>query len=455
MLVFSVVSCFYQPYLEIARQAKKIKPDIKVVFGGIHATAVPEIVINQPEVDYVVIGEGDIAFLKILEAVQNKDFEAPIQNTWFKNPKGDVIKGIQEGFIQNLDELPSFDKTPWEEHMRVGDIYYTMTSRGCPFRCTFCCNDLLSKIPEKHEGAYLRRRSVDHVMQELRTAHSKYKLNWIFFIDDVFTFNKDWLREFAQQYKNQIGVRFHCYTHPAFFDEEVCEILKSAGCEWMTVGIQTLDEGLKKEYLNRRETNQQIIDTIKIIKKFKIKLTLDFIIGFPKENIENLEITRNFLKQYTPNIIQVFYLNMFPGTKLLSIYHDEKIISDDVVDKINNGNGNMLIVSGHHENIQGSFNMKQQKSTNKTYFAYTFIFMLLPLMPKWVRKYLTIKSVRWIPSFFLQKLRLVSEISGWIIMRDFRAQALLKHTRYYIARAIRLKFGFKFDPATKVKKQLK
>ena len=149
VLALSAVTNTYQTMLSIASEIKKHHPEIKTIIGGPHASAVPERVILNTNIDYIVIGEGDDAFIKILDSIKGKDFHTPIENTWFKDAKGNVIKGFQKGFIQDLNALPQFDKDLWADHVLHKELYVTMTSRGCPFKCTFCFNNFFKNIPQE------------------------------------------------------------------------------------------------------------------------------------------------------------------------------------------------------------------------------------------------------------------------------------------------------------------
>ena len=111
VLAFSCLTSTYQWMLGIAADAKEVFPDMKTIFGGVHISAVPDRVIQKPQVDYVVSGEGDLAFPLILDAIARGGATSPIPNTRFKTASGEVIRGVQQGFIQDLDALPHFDKT--------------------------------------------------------------------------------------------------------------------------------------------------------------------------------------------------------------------------------------------------------------------------------------------------------------------------------------------------------
>ena len=114
LIAFSVVTFDYQRALHYAEIFKKICPQAKIVFGGIHVSSVPEIVIANEFIDYIVIGEGEIAFPEIIKHIEKGDYSEPIVNTWYKLKDNTIIKGKQAGFIQNLDSLPHFDNEIWK-----------------------------------------------------------------------------------------------------------------------------------------------------------------------------------------------------------------------------------------------------------------------------------------------------------------------------------------------------
>lgn len=226
VLAFSPLTSTYQWALGIAARGKELNPDIKTVFGGVHASAVPHLLLNRPVIDYVVVGEGDVAFPKIIQSVQNADDTTPIVNTKFKSKEGGrIISGIQSGFIQDLNSLPFADKPLWEDHVRLDDLYLTMASRGCPYRCSFCFNNFFAKLPEEKSGKYVRLRSPEHMIAELKTAQRRYKLEVIDFQDDVFTTSKKWLQDFLFLYKKEINKPFQILTHPRYMDEDIAKQL--------------------------------------------------------------------------------------------------------------------------------------------------------------------------------------------------------------------------------------
>ena len=145
VIAFSPLTSTYQWTLQVAAAAKKLNPNVKTIFGGVHASAVPQLLLKRDCIDFVVVGEGDVAFARILEAIDTWGYGNPIPNTRYKMTDGRIITGLQTGFFQDLDSLPFYDKQLWEEHVRLGDLYLTMASRGCPYRCTFCFNNFFNQ----------------------------------------------------------------------------------------------------------------------------------------------------------------------------------------------------------------------------------------------------------------------------------------------------------------------
>ena len=115
LIAFSVVTFDYQRSMHYAAICKKLCPKAKIVFGGIHVSCVPEVVIANEFVDYAVIGEGEDAFPEIIKHIEEGCPPEPIVNTWYKSKDNTLIKGKQIGFIQDLDSLPHYDKEIWKD----------------------------------------------------------------------------------------------------------------------------------------------------------------------------------------------------------------------------------------------------------------------------------------------------------------------------------------------------
>lgn len=440
VLAFSVLTGTYQWMLAIAREAKALFPDVKTIFGGVHASAVPERVLAQPQVDFVVVGEGDVAFPLILKAIEEGLPAEPIINTRYKRPNGEIIQGRQAGFIQDLDSLPIFDKVLWEDHIRIGDLYLTMGSRGCPYRCTFCFNSFYAKLPEEKKGKYVRQRSVEHVMYELRLAQKRYNLHRINFEDDVFTVDKKWIREFTRQYKKEIDVPFQCLTHPTYMDDDIAKWLSEAGCRYIQLGVQTMDDNFKYQTIKRYEKSDHVEKALDTMRKYNLRVKCDHMFGLPGEPEEAQEAALKLYINHPPHRIQTFWTNILPGTEMVQQALDMGLVTQPDVDRLNDGLGFDFFRSA---------NTVQDKKKAKRYKAYEVFFKLIPVLPDVLRRRLKPKSFEILPMPLCSFLGFIVDASFGLISGNPTHVAYAKHNLYHIWRFFWSKLGLKTPPATR------
>lgn len=440
VLLFSCLTSTYQWSLGIAAEAKTIDPSIKTIFGGVHVSAVPEIVMKNQQVDYAVVGEGELAFPAILKDIQVGRHYGPIDNTWYRSEDGTLIKGIQKGFNQDLDSLPAFDKTLWEKDVTVGDRYYTMASRGCPYRCTFCFNNFFAELPDekKTKGKYVRLRSVDHVMNELLEAKRRYHLRYIDFQDDVFTTSKEWLQEFLPRYKAEIGVPFQCLTHPKYMDDDIARWMKDAGCLWVQLGVQSMDEEFKNK-IKRFERSDHIRSALGYMKKYGIKVKVDHMFGLPGEPISAQEKALSLYAEYVPARIQTFWTCFLPGTELMKEGLTDGTLTEADAKRLNEGLDFYFYRNGEQ---------KMDAALVKEYKAYNFIFKIMPLLPKAVRMRIQVKHVRWIPEFITGPIAYVSDLILGLTNGNPDFEAYSRHYIFQMYCILRRKFGFRVPSAS-------
>ncbi|MES2622254.1 MAG: radical SAM protein [Bacteroidota bacterium] len=445
VISFGALTSTYQWMLDVAMQAKEINGAVKIVFGGVHPSAVPNLVIANPYVDFVVSGEGDEAFPAILKAIATDDYSKPIYNTRFKNKQGDVITGLQKGFMQDLDSLPFFDKTIWEEHVRLGDMYLTMASRGCPYRCSFCFNNFFAKLPEEKSGKYVRLRSVDHVIAELKIAKRRYKLRRVDFQDDVFATSKKWLQEFSEKYKKEIGLPYMILTHPRYMDNEIAHWLKESGCDWIQMGVQSMDDSFKKGALLRYERTEDIYNALDLINQYGMLAKVDHMFGLPDEPITAQENARMLYATTHPKRVQTFWTCYLPGTEMMRDAEAKGVITKEQANKINQGEDFYF--------FRNTENVKDKTLMDK-YKAYEVIFRLLPALPESWKPKLTLDRVQLLPKLIIRPLSMLADIVSGFRQRnpEFRAYAL--HNAYHLYKFFLNKFGIKVSNATKVIKDI-
>jgi len=375
LVCFSVLTLNYQRSLSIARIIKKLNKKIPVVFGGIHPTCVPEIVIKNKAVDIVCVGEGEYPLLELLDSLKKGKPDTSIKNLWFKKGKK-IVKNPLRPLITNLDKLPFPDKELFYDiYPGFKKDYYTISSRGCPFACTYCANNALHKI-YSGLGKPIRQRTPENIITELVWAKKKFSPKKVTFVDDVFVKDEGWLKKFARLYKKKVALPYAMLTHPSFVNRKIAKLLKSSGCYLLAFGIQSASENIRFKVLKRFETNGQIRLAARACHQSKLNFSIDHIFNIPGETAKEYEKALSFYNELRPSIINSFWLQYFPKTEIIKTAVKKGIIKKSMIKKINEGKTSSSLVVG----VGG----KDDFSPRLAYTNFQFLFMLTPILPKWL-----------------------------------------------------------------------
>lgn len=312
--------------------------DCLVVWGGVHAIISPEECIRYADV--VCIGEGETPMWELVEKIRQEEPVSGVKNLWIKNNTG-VEKNELSPLIDDLDSLPFADfvgqgnkfliekgrilKLPFIISGYDAYGYPIMSSRGCMFSCSYCCNSI---IQEKYrdKGPYLRRRSVRNVIEELKIAIQNSSMRVVRFWDDVFTYDKEWIKEFCGVYLKEIGKPFSCYAHPKYTDKDILVDLANVGLVSIIAGIQSGSEAVNKEFFARSQSNHDILKFANTIKPY-FNPSYDFISDNPYESDQEQDNSAEFLlKLPHPYLMQFYSLCYFPKTPLT-----QKALADKVI----------------------------------------------------------------------------------------------------------------------------
>lgn len=331
---FSTVSDYYQMNIKIAAKIKE-HYDKPIVFGGIHPTAVPDVVIKNKAVDYVCVGEGEYAFLELVESLQKGNKPHEISNIWAKD-KNSIIENKIRPLISNLDELPFPDKEIYYKQASFFRHTYTcMTSRGCFFDCSYCFNSYYKQLYHG-KGEYFRRRSVANVLDELVTGCKGRSYTSVRFADDIFNHDQDWFREFFNRYKKEVVLAFDCQLWLHHVKEETARILKEAGCYLVEIGVQSYSSKIREQVLGRYYDNSDINNTIDVLKRAGIRVLCENIYGLPGQEFNDVKASLKFYAQ--KRVLASFYgLRFFPKTRITAIAGDMGLLDEADMNKINHG----------------------------------------------------------------------------------------------------------------------
>lgn len=335
IVAFSVISDNYSWSSDMAKQIKEISK-AKVVFGGVHPTSVPEYVLKDGVADYIVIGEGEYAFLDLVNAIQDGRDISSIHNIGTYE-RGKFYLNSPRCPIPDLDLLPFPDKDLFYKECKImaAESYMIMGSRGCNNNCSYCWNSVINKV---YRGmSYFRRRTPANVTEELKWAQRLYKIKKVTFYDEVFTSDKIWLKKFLQLYRDNIKLPFFCCVHPDDVDEEIVDLLSGAGCSALNIGVQTANENTRLQVLNRRGSNEQIIRALRLLRNTKIFVYSNIILGLPNEGENDLIATLEFCNKHRADLPSIYWLRYYPMTRMVDVARDAGVLTYAEVEKINEG----------------------------------------------------------------------------------------------------------------------
>lgn len=389
VLAFSVVSDDFLWATSIASAVKQHR-NIPSVFGGVHPTAVPEYVAGHDAVDYVCQGEGEEALLELMDCISSGKKPVRVANLCFRDGPT-LVKNPLRKLQGNIDRLPFPNKEQYYGQLPfMQPFYMTITSRFCPFRCTFCYNSTMRDL-YTGGGKYLRQRSPENVVEELRIA-KKYGYEYVLFNDDILAFNRRWVREFAPLYQREIGKPFFCYFHPQYADDEIVRLLADAGCVTANMGIQSLDPDVRSRLFDRWETQDEIQGAIRTIRSHKIHLNVGHIIGFPGDSEDIEELAARFYIENSPSFIGCYWLRLYPGTKITNQMIEGKQLSPGEIEQINRGEGKSFWLGGSVKN------MREVR-------PFSILFNLMPYLPRAGSRFLLqekrYRVLRWAPFSFV------------------------------------------------------
>ena len=320
LVCISVATNDFKYGIHIIDIIKKEFPNAPAIVGGIHATIAPEEVIAQKNVDMVCVGEGDLAIKEIVKMLESKKHKTDILNIWFKKD-GKIIPNSQRP-LPNLDDLPIPDRGLFDFQKYVdwhGGAATVISTRGCPFPCTYCVNRKHKEI-YKGSGIFVRFKSVDKLLFEIKQMVDNYKIREILFNDDTFTLDPKRIKEFCEKYPKLIGkISFAINGRVNTITQEIMLELAKAGCSKISIGVECGNPKIRNEILERNMTDEEIIQTFRWAKEAGIKTYAFNMIGIPYETKGNIQETIELNRKINPNYVGVSIFTAFPGTPLYDL----------------------------------------------------------------------------------------------------------------------------------------
>ncbi len=311
--------------LIVARLMKKINPNCVIVFGGIHPTSVPYETAQYPEVDVVCVGEGELTMLDLVQTLERGGDLGNVPGLAFFDKSGDYCKTESRTLIADLDSIPypirDFPTEPEREFMlHRGSI---LTSRGCPYSCTFCARKPIW-------GKSIRYRTAESVVDELDYMHHELGIKHIMFEDDTLALRFKRMQElFALMEQRNIKINYTIQTKVHVVKPALLELLKKTGCTNIAIGVESGSQ-YTLDRIKKKITLDQVRTAVRLCKEFDIMCNSFFIIGYPWETKEMIQETFDFMKEIDSSVVHLYMLIPLPGTELhLEAEQENRIIAKD------------------------------------------------------------------------------------------------------------------------------
>lgn len=291
------------------------------IFGGPHPTFFPELIEEETSIDAICIGEGEYALCELADKLRDGLNIDHIENLYIKKD-GKLIKNTLRPLIKDLDSLPFLNKNIYSKYYHNTYLLQNvpirfLASRGCPYKCTYCFNHKFFELYGV-TGMQIRKRSVDSLIQEIKEVKKAFDIPMVSFVDDIFCIPKEWMREFAEKYSKEITLPYSINTRPNTITEEIAALLKRSGCYYVTFSIESGDDYLRNEILNRNMTEKDIIKAADLLHKYKIHFSTGNILGIPGETLESLKKTLKLNKRCAPHYAWASLFQPFPRLELTS-----------------------------------------------------------------------------------------------------------------------------------------
>jgi anaerobic magnesium-protoporphyrin IX monomethyl ester cyclase len=335
LIAFSIMSPHWypmEPYLDVL---KAELPDLPILVGGYQAMLSQEQTIANPNVDFICVGDGEYAIANIAQHLLGKK-EGPVDGMWEKLSDGSVYQ-TEPHQIGELASLPFPDYDIYSKNGSFKEVNTSifgpkgkmvlpvMTGRGCPYRCTYCCNTPIL-AGWKTKKTFLRKYDPDDMVNELIRLRDEYGIEYFEFWDELFLSNLKFVRAFFELYKEKIQLPFSINSRVEVMSADFCKTAAAAGCHTIWFGIESGDEKFRTEMLGRKMKNQQIIDAAENCKNAGINRLTFNIVGMPLETAHNMRGTLELNQKIAPEFFFFFPYIPLRGTPLYDLAKKEGLL---------------------------------------------------------------------------------------------------------------------------------
>lgn len=307
---------------QAADAAKRGCPETKVVMGGVHVTVDPDEVMRDEQIDFAVRGEGEYVFRELLLFLQGKA-PFPERGVCRRNGPG-YITAEKAPLIEDLDaaKFPAYHLIDYARYTRHAprksvdsprELPYAriMTSRGCPYQCVFCQVEHIS-------GRTFRRRSAENVLDEIAWLKDEYGIRSLIVDDDnLFSHRGHAVDLFQGMIDRGLNMPWATISTAVFrLDEELVELMRASGCEYICIAIESGCERVLKDVINKPVDYEHARQMVAKAKSVGIYVAANFIVGFPTETWDEIQETIRFAEELGTDYVKLFHAIPLRHTRL-------------------------------------------------------------------------------------------------------------------------------------------
>jgi len=315
----------YKKVIELSDYIKTTYPETTIIAGGSVASSIPEILLENSKVDVVCTGEGEKTIINFLRDIKKKN----INGIAYKDNK--VIINQPESLIQDLDTesmLPAYDLIEMETYLNnqaigLGREIDFISSRGCPFRCSFCFQPF-GKTPRLHSAKF--------VINAMKMLIKDYDIDFVTFLDDEFLINKQRVKEFCNEVKKlDKNILWSCNGRANILanDEDLMKTMRNSNCISIAYGFESGSQKML-DSMGKKQTIEQMEKVTKLNRIHGMPIPVSFIIGMPGETSETLQETMNFCLRNNIPLDSLMFATPYPGTPI----YDFAVRTGRITDKV-------------------------------------------------------------------------------------------------------------------------
>ena len=313
----SIVTLLMDISVKIAHAIKKMDESLPIVVGGPHPSALPEQTLMEGPFDVVVLGEGEVTCVRLLERILDNRALEGLKGIVYRNGDVSVSGGLADR-IDDLDSLPFPYRKPATLGLYKNMVYFDepnarmynlISTRGCPYKCTFCGQSVV--FPRK-----VRRRSAENVFSEMEMAFRDLGIRYFFFEDSTFVFNRKVVEKLCQLIiRNGLRLKWGATGRLDLVDEGFYRLMEEAGCNFLFFGVESGNDGVLKS-IRKMFDLSTARKAIKIVKNLGIPFNTSFILGLPEDSMESMEETIRFAIELNADYVSFSLATPYPGSAL-------------------------------------------------------------------------------------------------------------------------------------------